>query len=146
MVDIRPVEFADCIPEIGELLRAHFEEMAFDFPLAISSDMYRALARSGVLIAFAAFDGESVVGYCTAMLSPHTFNPSVVFALHDLLFVSQSHRGAGVGRQLIEVVETEARKRGASRMLWHTHAGTPLADSMQKHGYKPVDVVVMKGL
>lgn len=144
--EIRAIDFAECIPHIGDLLQAHFAEMGFDFPFAISADMYRTLDNAGVLMAFAAYKNGQVIGYCTAMLAPHTFNPAILFALHDLLFVSLAHRKAGIGRQLMAAAENEAKKRGAHRFLWHTHAGTPLAGALERQGYKPIDVVVMKGL
>src|SRR4051812_49026077 len=37
------------------------------------------------------------------------------------LFTSESARGKGVGRALIEGVYDRARQAGASRVYWHTH-------------------------
>ena len=37
------------------------------------------------------------------------------------LFVAEAARKLGLGRALIEAVETEARKAGASRVYWLTH-------------------------
>jgi GNAT superfamily N-acetyltransferase len=73
----------------------------------------------------------------------HMHNPAIKVASNDALFVRPDHRGITAGR-LIIAAEREAARRGATRILWHTRAGTNLADAFTKRGYKPADIVVMK--
>jgi GNAT superfamily N-acetyltransferase len=46
------------------------------------------------------------------------------------LFVDQSARGLGLGRALIEAVEAEARKAGASRVYWLTQEDNATARAL----------------
>ena len=46
------------------------------------------------------------------------------------LFVEKSARGLGLGRALIEAVEAEARKAGASRLHWLTHESNSTARAL----------------
>ena len=79
-----------------------------------------------------------------ALVQPHLFNPAVVCCLSDALFVHPERRGGTLGARLIAATEQQARSMGATRMLWHTRAGTPLAQVLRKRGYAEADTVVMK--
>jgi GNAT superfamily N-acetyltransferase len=46
------------------------------------------------------------------------------------LFVDAEARGLGLGRALIEAVEQEARKAGASRVYWMTHESNSTARAL----------------
>jgi len=146
MCDIRLVTFSEHVPSIGHLLDAHFKELAFDFPMALSAEMYQSMENAGVLFSLAAFVDEQIVGYCTVAVLPYPFNPSIRFAHHDLLYVAQEHRNTGLGKALILRAEQEAKSLGVHRMSWGTHFGTLLTDQMISHGYAPIDVVVIKEL
>jgi len=143
-IDIREVNFAECIPKIGHLLEMHFDELDLGFPLDISTDMYAVTTDIKMLFALAAFDGDKIVGYCTMTMAPHMANPAVIFAAHDLLFVMPEYRSKGIGRQLMSAAEVEAKARGANRVLWHTRSGTSLSESMEKGGYTKGDIVMEK--
>jgi len=86
--------------------------------------------------AHVALDGELVVG-----LVHHVFHRSTT-RLHDVcylqdLFVTPSHRGRQIGRQLIEVVCVCARDAGSSRVYWQTQmdntSGRALYDKVALH-------------
>jgi len=61
------------------------------------------------------------------------FHPTVWLAdachLQDL-FVDPAARNRGVARALIEAVAAAARRRGASRVYWHTHTGNATARAL----------------
>jgi GNAT superfamily N-acetyltransferase len=65
---------------------------------------------------------------------------------NDALFVMPEYRSTMVPGRLIKLAEAEAAKRGATHFYWHTRAGTPLAETLERHGYTPADVVVMRKL
>lgn len=144
MVSIAIVNPADYMPSIRKMLEANWSETGFDFEFNPDVTMYRKLYDMGMLFAVAAFDQEVVVGYCTVTVSSHAHNPAIKFASNDALFVESEHRNGLVPGRLIKTAEREAAQRGAQRFSWHCRAGTPFADSLIRHGYKPVDIVVMK--
>lgn len=143
---IRIVSPVDHFDQIEALLRMNWTETGFDFPLEPDRAMYQRMSEAGVLFALAAFRGGEIVGYCTVIVSPHLFNPAVVIASNDALFVHPDHRRGTVSGRLIREAEDEARRRGASRFLWHCRAGTGLARMLKRHGYQPADDVVMRSL
>lgn len=65
--------------------------------------------------------GTKIVGYAYARLEPKDWNALLDAhgALHDLL-VAEEARGQGVGRKLLERVQSELRARGAARLVLHT--------------------------
>lgn len=145
MVRIVFVNPAECIPNIMQLLRDNWAETGFDFDFNPNLEAYQRLYDAGLLFALVAFDGDEVIGYCAMTVIQHLHNPDVVFASNDALYVRPDHRGITSVR-LIQAAEKEAKQRGASRFLWHTRAGTPMAAMLERRGYKPVDITVMKEL
>jgi len=137
---------AEWIPHISDLLSANWAETGFDFPFAPDVGMYQRLFDAGIVFAVAAFSGQEIVGYCTVCVTPHAHNPSILVAANDALFVAPARRNSLVAGRLIHAAEAEAKRRGASRFSWHCRAGTPLAEVLERHGYSPIDTVVMKGL
>ncbi len=132
------------IERVRPLLAENWAETGFDFELAPDAARYGALHDARALFALAAFDGGEVVGYCTVGLGRHLFNPAVVVASHDALFVARRWRGGTVAARLIAEAEAEAKRRGAALFCWHTRAGTGMAQMLERRGYRPADVVVMK--
>lgn len=136
----------EVIPQMRPLLELNWAETGFDFPFDPDVEMYGRLFSLGLLFAVSArVDGE-IVGYCTVCVTPHAHNPAVLVASNDALFVHPDHRSGTVGARLIRFAEDCALERGASRFLWHCRAGTPLAATLERHGYTPADIVVMKEL
>ena len=143
VVSIDLADPAVLIPAITSLMVENWSETGFDFEFRPSVDMYRHAVESGAMFALAVTLGSEIIGYCSMFVHPHMHNPSVIMAANDALFVKKEYRGIISGR-LIRAAEAEAKKRGATRVMWHTRAGTPLADMLSRRGYKPADVVVMK--
>ena len=147
MVTIEKVNPADHISDIRELLAKNWEETGFDFPFNPNVSAYQALYESGLCFALrAANEYGDVIGYCTVVVVPHAHNPEVIVASNDALFVDKPYRNGIVPGRLILSAEKHAREMGATRFTWHCRYGTALADVLIKHGYSPVDVVVMKNL
>lgn len=127
------------------LMQAHWQEAGAAFPFRPDFTVYGALQEAGALFCVGVERDGEAIGYCTVTLSGHPHNPDVRVAASDALYVAPAHRG-WVSARLIRFTEDEARKRGAVRMLWHTSARTDLASMLERHGYAPVDVVVMRSL
>lgn len=146
MPQLRIVNPASYLPQVEALLTDNWAETGFDFEFRPDVAAYQRLYDAGMCFAVGAFEGDEVLGYCTVTVVPHPHNPAVVVASNDALYVRPDHRRGLLAGRLIVTAEREARSRGARRFTWHTRAGTDLAQVMQRHGYTPVDVVVMKEL
>ena len=144
MAIIKLAQPKDLMPKITALMRENWNETGFGFDFNPAIEMYQAAVDAGLIFALEATgDNGEIVGYCTMMVTPHWHNPAVIIASNDALFVAKEHRGFISARLIIEA-EKEAKKRGASRVLWHTRAGTGLAEMLRRRGYEDADVVVMK--
>ena len=80
----------------------------------------KELANKNALILCAKLDG-AVVGYAYARLEPRDWNALLDQhgALHDI-FVADSARRQGIGKQLLQRVFSELGARGAERIVLHT--------------------------
>ncbi len=143
-MEYRIVNPAGWIARAEPLMRANWAETGFDFDFAPDVGAYQRMHDAGLMFAIAALDGEDLIGYCTAVVGAHLFNPAVLVASHDALFVARKWRGGTVAARLIAAAEAEAKRRGASRFCWHTRAGTGMAAMLERRGYRPADVVVFK--
>lgn len=137
---------ADQIVRLRPLLESNWAETGFDFPFDPDQKAYRSFYEAGIAFALVAEDRGEPIGYCCVMVVPHPHNPSVLCGSNDALFVAPECRGGPAAARLIHAAEEEAKRRGASYFTWHCRAGTQLACVLERHGYKPVDVVVMKGI
>lgn len=143
---IEEVRISDYAEQALELMRQNWAETGFDFDFAPDFETYQQLQDAGLLFALVAFDGAEIVGYSTASVSSILFNPGVIVCNSDALFVEPTRRAGTLPGRLVLATEALARERGASRMLWHTRAGTPFADMLELRGYVPADVIVMREL
>ena len=143
MSRIALVEPKVVMPAITELMRQNWDETGFGFEFKPSVETYQAVVDLGLMFVLGAFDGDEMIGYCTMTVTNHMHNPAIKVASNDALFVRPDYRGITAGR-LIIAAEREAKARGAARILWHTRAGTNLAEIFTKRGYAPADIVVMK--
>lgn len=144
MLVIREIRAAEFITPFMEMLRENWEETGFDFELVPDIEMIDQLQAMSMLFVLGAFADDTLVGYSSAMIGPHTYNRNVVMCNSDALFVRKLWRPSSIGARLIKATEQLAADRGACRMLWHTRAGTPFANTLLKHGYEAADVIVMK--
>lgn len=144
---IELVDIAEYFDRAVQLFEQNWAETGFGFPLKPQLEMYQRVQACGVWFAIGAFDAHgNVIGYSSAAITPHLFNPEIVVCASDALFVLPEHRNRITAGRLMVSTEREARRRGARYMMWHTRAGTPLARMLRKRGYTPADEVVMKEL
>jgi ribosomal protein S18 acetylase RimI-like enzyme len=66
------------------------------------------------LVLFAKADDE-YVGICTCFYAYSTFLAKPLLNIHDI-YVSESHRGIGVGKRLIQSLEEIAHKKGCGKI------------------------------
>jgi ribosomal protein S18 acetylase RimI-like enzyme len=107
---------------LPEEVRVTLPERLAAFPTALS------------LLAFA--DGKPA-GLANAVLGFSTFAARPLLNLHDLV-VDVNYRGHGIGRRLLERLETEAYERGCCKMTLEVLTGNATAQGLyQRCGYAP---------
>ena len=120
-IQVRKAEAQDT-PAIAELLRslgffAHInaeepgatqERVARHFAMCHADDSHSVFVAQGPA-------GE-ILGYGAVHWLPYLILAGPEGYVSEL-FVHESHRGQGIGGQLLKVMETEARKRGCSRLM-----------------------------
>lgn len=128
-IEIRKATRRD-LPKIaklaGELVRQHYAFDAQRFLLIENPEsgyewwFNKELENKKALVLCAKLDGK-IVGYAYARLEPKDWNALLDAhgALHDILVAEQA-RGQGIGRKLLERVQSELRERGALRIVLHT--------------------------
>jgi GNAT superfamily N-acetyltransferase len=146
MVKIVVVNPAEWIDKVRPMLDENWHETGFDFPFDPDVAFYQLLYDREMAFAVGAFDGDNVVGYCTVMVVSHPHNPSVKIASNDGMFVLPKYRNGLTSGRIIKFAEAQAKHMGATRFTWHCRSGTAFADMLQRKGYKPVDIVVMRDL
>ena len=82
----------------------------------------------------------AIAGFTVSTLHPSTWTRDLDCYLEDL-FVDPDARGQGVGRALIDDLLTLSRKKGWSRLYWHTNAGNETARRLYDRYTKADDVV-----
>lgn len=140
---VRLIDVNDYFDEATPLFEKNWRETGFDFELSLDKDLLVSLQETGKWFCMGGFNGRDLVGYVSAVICPHHFNKSITFCATDALFVDADLRKKGFGAQLIIALEKEAKKRGANFVLWHTRAGTALAEAFEKRGYTYADHVMM---
>jgi GNAT superfamily N-acetyltransferase len=76
-------------------------------------------ASSPVHAIVAEREGDGVIGMANYLIHENTWTLTPVCYLEDL-FVDPDQRASGVGRQLIDWLVGEMKRRGWSRLYWHT--------------------------
>ncbi len=142
-MSVREVQIAEHVDKITELLQANWAETGFDFDFCPNFESYIEGQRQGLIIALAAFDGDEIIGYSTAVLHHHLFNPELIFCTNDALFLLPEYRKSINSARLILETERVAKERGAHQMMWHGRTGTPLAEILFNHGYQ-IDSIAMR--
>jgi GNAT superfamily N-acetyltransferase len=129
MPDVRPItedEYEQVLPLIADYQRFYCGEP--------DEERNRAFFRrfidpsdDGMLLG--AWEGSELVGHACLYWTFSSASVAEVVLLNDL-FVVESHRGAGVGRALIEASAAVGRERGAAKLEWQTEPGNHTAQRL----------------
>ena len=86
-----------------------------DLPEAVRHVLVDRLRAHPTTLILLAFEGDEAVGIATCFLGFSTFTARPLVNIHDLHVVPEA-AGRGLGRRLLEAVETEARKLGCCKI------------------------------
>lgn len=133
---------------ITELSKSHWQETEAEFSTAAPSPnraIYDALASAGALIALTVTDEEAIVGYASAVLSPHP-HYDMLIAQHDTLYLAPAYRRGSLGIRLMQAIEQESIERGAQRVMWHAKPGSQFSKLVERMGYHTEETIYCKEL
>ena len=110
-----------------------------DLPAAVRAELIGGLREHPTSLIFLAFHGARPVGIAVCFVGFSTFAAKPLINVHDLAVVPDS-RSAGVGRRLLEHVESVARQRGCCKITLEVLAGNLRAQRLYRHvGFKNIE-------
>lgn len=117
-----PRDWYDAIEALGQLHKAEVEADVTPLTPTANRAIYDALHEMGMLVPVGVFDGDEMVGYAIATISP---NPHyrALSAQHDVFFLHPDYRKPRLALRMIEVLEAECKARGAVYFCWHAPIG-----------------------
>lgn len=148
MAEIRRVSVDEMRTRAAALFAEHWAEIATHKHLMqVKPDWarYEELELRGMLLALAAFEGESMLGYSVSLMVRHP-HYDMAMAINDLLFLAKARRQGSLGLRLIRETEQTARALGAKLLLWPAKERTNLAELCPRLGYRVQDIVFSKEL
>lgn len=143
---VREVSIAEQFDQALPLMQRNWAETGMDFPFAPARERFEQAQAMGISVALGAFHEDALVGYAHGVLIGHPFNPEVLVCATDTVYVLPEHRDGVLPGRLILSMERIARERGARYVFWHLQAGSRIAQVMNDHGYRDIDVVKVKEL
>ncbi len=141
-LQVREVDYLDPrqAAELVDLLDAYARDSAgggqalSDFA---RSNLPAQLAARPAAFSVIAYDGEKPVGLVNCIEGFSTFACRPLVNVHDVVVIA-SHRGAGVGRLMLERVIELSHRRGACKLTLEVLSGNRSAISLyEKLGFAP---------
>jgi GNAT superfamily N-acetyltransferase len=109
-------------------------------PETTRRDLIPGLRAHPACYVFLAYRDETPVGLSICFLGFSTFNARPLINIHDI-FVDSSVRGKGIGRLLLEKIETKARDLGCCRLTLEVREDNKVAQTLyRKAGFDRVVV------
>ena len=133
---IRLADYADAADgaALVSLLDAYARDpMGGGEPLSddVRGRLVPALASAPGAFSLIAWLDDQPVGLVNCFVTLSTFAASPLVNIHDLA-VMPGHRGAGIGRALMDAVEAEALQRGACKVTLEVLSGNDRAQQLYK--------------
>lgn len=124
---------AECsLPEIGEVQP--------------NGEIYAAMERVGVAQVFGAYDGEQMIGFA-GVLMPVMPHYSKRVATVESIFVTESQRKSGIGKELMRTIEQYAKEQGCTAILYSAPTSGKLERMlMLSKRYRQTNSVFCRGL
>jgi len=115
---IRPSTYAELL-EQAELVQEYAAECSLPEigEVQPNGEIYAAMERIGVAQVFAAFDNEQMIGFA-AILMPVMPHYSKRVATVESIFVTESQRKSGIGKDLMRTIEDYAKEKGCAAILY----------------------------
>jgi ribosomal protein S18 acetylase RimI-like enzyme len=95
------------------------------------------LVKHGGARVYLAYEGDEAIGLAICLVGFSSFRAKPLVNIHDIA-VSPSARGKGVGRQLLDVIEKDARSLGCCKVTLEVRSDNSRAKELYRRvGFKP---------
>lgn len=132
------------------LLQKHYVEIAHfqDIELKPNFQRYMDIDKAGALRTFTARDElNKLVGYAVFFVQPAIHYMLSLQACQDIVYLEQSKRGLGIGREFIEWCDLQLKKDGCEVVYHHVKQKHPaLGSVVESLGYELVDLIYARRL
>lgn len=140
--------FDEVLEEIKPLLEEHYQEAkAFpdQIPLDPYYEVYQAMDYTGnILIHTVRTDEDELVGYSITLLQMDPHAKESAIATNDMCYLLPDHRGSDNFKKLLQTVEADVKKTGASSLSYHFNFENAPKKKLEDLGYKQHQVTFAK--
>ena len=148
MIHIREVTISEYLPNIGGVIRAHWQELESGlFPEGpdIKLGIFSTAEELGILYSLGVFDGDEIVGYSMLTVTPHAHYDCTI-ATSTAIFLRKEYRKGSTGLTLLRRTEELATRLGARYLSVAAKFRTDLDHILARKGYIRDAVVRVKEL
>jgi GNAT superfamily N-acetyltransferase len=150
MLTIQIEKLADVKDECGDLIEAHWREIAVwqDIPLDPEWAAYENLEKIGMLAIYTVRTEENkLVGYAVFIMRRHLHYKGHNWAANDIVFVHPDYRDGRIGRNLVRFWEQDLKARGIHVVHVNVKVAHPALDLVLRfEKYKTVETGLEKRL
>jgi GNAT superfamily N-acetyltransferase len=150
MLTIQIEKLADVKDECGDLIEAHWREIAVwqDIPLDPEWSAYENLEKIGMLAIYTVRTEEGkLVGYAVFIMRRHLHYKGHSWAANDIVFVHPDYRDGRIGRNLVRFWEQDLKARGIHVVHVNVKVAHPALDLVLRfEKYKTVETGLEKRL
>lgn len=111
----------------------------------VNKEIYYKMSNMGKLDCYGVFNGTTLVGFIIASTSESPHYSKLVTTVMSF-FVSKEFRRNGTAKQLIELVELDAKRRGSAAILIASPFNGILGKFITKLGYKANTILYGKAI
>ncbi len=147
LVSQSTVEGIMAAPAFDALVAEYAAEAAIEGlpPPNAKLEAYLQLEAIGLLHAFSAIAGGSLVGFISLLASPLP-HYGLPIAVSESFFVAQAHRKSGAGLRLLALAERKARELGSPGLLVSAPFAGRLFELLPRCGYAETSRIFFKRL
>ena len=106
-------------------------------------DKYLAIENVGLMKLFTARDEGKLVGYAIFLISVHLHYSCQLWAMQDVMFMKNTHRGIGSYR-FMKWVDEELANLGVNVVLRSVHVRKDYSRILEKIGYQKIETSFMR--
>lgn len=120
----------------------YYQTMEWDVESIV--EHYILMLTSGFVLV--AEEEGKLVGMLGALVTPFPLNTKYMFCTESMWWVEDSHRLTGVGKDLVEAFENEAKTRGCKHNILSSLRTSPEAVNgyYKSKGYQPAETAYMR--